>query len=356
MRLPAKLAAKVQKPLVVDGQRLDPNLQLLFWAQRFAKHGGFETFGGPFGARREYRRIIHMLERGGWDEVTSLDRTIDTATRSVPVRIYTPPTSSNLRSAVIYFHGGGFVLGDLDTHDVFCRRICQDADTIVISVDYRLAPEHPFPAAIEDCMGVARRIQKDARAFGIDPERIALAGDSAGANLAAVTSTHVSGFCAQFLIYPAIDATLMTESKILFRRDFGLEQSTLDWFIFLYAGYENRRRADLSPYYASNLEDSPSTHIVVAGYDILRDEGIAFANRLREAGVSTSIRVFSSLAHGFIHFTQNAACDAAVTAIVQELRSRLEKKAPSHLRLVHTDTSSSRGVKRSGVQRRRVMG
>ncbi len=320
-RLPSSVARRVVRtPTVVDAQPLDPHLQLLFELQRRAGKGGFETLGGPSDARREYRRVVRLLERPEEPPALTHDRHIETSAGPVAVRVYKPRAKAG-QPCLVYLHGGGFVIGDLETHDGFCRRLCRDADTVVVAVNYRLAPEHRFPAAIEDAVAVTRWVrQEGARELRIDPERVAIAGDSAGGNLALNAAQEVPGLCFSMPIYPAADLGEQRDSMRLFGRGFGLEQSTVEWFLRLYAPEVDPHDPRVSPLRSERLDRCPPTHVVVAGFDVLRDEGLALADRLQTLGVKTTRRVMSSLSHGFIHFTRLPGPDAACDEISATLR------------------------------------
>lgn len=319
-RIPTPLARRLtaRKRSVVDGQTLDPHMQLLFGLD--PERGGFETLGSVDAARQQYQRVIDVLERDEEPPATTHDRRLP---GDIPVRIYEPRVAAP-RPAVIYFHGGGFVIGNLDTHDGLCRRIARGADATVIAVDYRLAPEHPFPAGPDDCVTATRWVIDNAESLGIDPKRIALAGDSAGGNLAAVVSQEVPAIHFQLLIYPGTDMSLDTESERLFAKGFGLDQSTVDWFFELYAAGTSPTHPRISPLRSTNLAKSPKTHIAVAGFDVLRDEGEALGRALRDAGVQCVVEKHSSLTHGFIHFTKLPGCDRGVARLVTILRRELK--------------------------------
>lgn len=319
-RLPVALASRIGSPRNVDGQSLDPHLKIALEVNK--KKGGFETLGGVHEARRAYRHIVSMLERPGPDVGSVSDRRIETDAGELPVRIY-EPRSERERPGIVYFHGGGHVIGDLETHDGLCRRFCHELEAVVVAVDYRLAPEAPFPAAVEDCVAATRWMLESASSLGVSPERIALVGDSAGGNLAAVVSQEVVGHAFQLLIYPATDFRKRTRSKALFAEGFGLDKSTMNWFYETYTNGASRDLPRVSPAAGPNIGKSPPTHIATAGFDVLRDEGRAYASLLEERGVRCTVENHSSLSHGFIHFTRFPGCDRAVGRIVEILRREL---------------------------------
>lgn len=319
--LPTAVVTRLAPASRVDGQELDPHLNLILTLQK--RRGGFETLGGARQAREEYQHLIDLLERPELPLTATSERVVATDEAAIPVRIYQPPTSAP-RPCVIYLHGGGHVIGDLRTHDRFCRRLCREVKATVIAVDYRLAPEHPFPAAVDDCSAVTRWVIDHADELGLDPARIALAGDSAGGNLAAVVSQTVGGLAFQLLIYPATEIGSATASKKLFGAGYGLDATTVAWFLRSYAAGVDLGDPRLSPATGKALAHSPPTHIATAGFDVLRDEGRAYARLLQDAGVPCTVENHSSLSHGFIHFTRLAAANTAVASLCEQLRAGLK--------------------------------
>lgn len=228
---------------------------------------------------------------------------------------------------MVYYHGGGFVLGDLDGHDTLCRRICRDAGLHVLSVDYRLAPEHPFPAAVEDAVAAYRWACEQAAALGAQPDRIAVGGDSAGGNLAAVVAQQavaagVPAPCAQVLIYPVLDRTVARPSLDLFCEGFLISRADIAWYQLQYTGSTVAQHDPAQhPLIADNLAGLPPALIVTAGFDPLRDEGEAYAAALAQAGVPVTLKRFDGLLHGFCSMATIApACDAALGEIIASLR------------------------------------
>lgn len=237
----------------------------------------------------------------------------------IPIRIYRPSSSSHL-PAIMYFHGGGWVLGNIETHDALCRRLAKESGSMVISVDYRLAPEHPFPAAFNDCYEATQYVANHAAEFGIDPERFALAGDSAGGNLAAAVTLkslndNMPTIHSQWLIYPVVEAKFDTASYQDFARDHGLTRSTMQFFWNQYAhSAKDRSNPYAAPMRAGTLKGLPFTQIITAEYDVLRDEGEQYAQRLKDAGVDVELVRFDGMLHGFIHFA--AAFDDGKRALM----------------------------------------
>jgi acetyl esterase len=221
----------------------------------------------------------------------------------IPLRYYDARTDREAGPLVVYFHGGGFVLGDLDSHHQICIDIATQVDVPVLSVDYRLAPENPFPAAPDDAEAATRWIASNwASALGIEVTSLVLAGDSAGANLAAVTSSALQRVpvdlpvLAQFLIYPTIGSNRLTDSKIQFAKGHFLSQAAIDWFNNCYDAPHGDVRFDLL---ASDLPQTPPTLLVTAGLDPLRDEGRSYASALIEVGVPVVYQEAVGNIHGF---------------------------------------------------------
>ncbi len=317
--LPPKAARRVTRSIRIDGQTLDPQLQLVLAVN---KHKGFDKLGGVAEARARYRHIATILDAPAKPPHVLENRTLSTDSGPVPVRIYQPSGAAN-RPAIVFFHGGGYTIGDLETHDGLCRRFCREVVATVVSVDYRLSPEHPFPAGVDDCAAVTRWVLANAESIGVDAARVALAGDSAGGNYAAIVSQEVPGIAFQLLIYPGTEARYRTRSRDRFGEGFGLDNSTVDWFFDSYALETPSDHPRISPAASPNLAASPTTHIAIAGFDVLRDEGREYADLLQKAGVECSLECHGTLGHGFVHLTRLPACNAAVASLVRALRRGL---------------------------------
>src|SRR4051812_6049769 len=246
----------------------------------------------------------------------------------IRARLYVPPGIPDPSPLLVYFHGGGYVCGDLDTHDSACRFLAAGAELRVLSVDYRLAPEHPFPAAVEDGLAALRFASDNAKSLGAGP--IAVGGDSAGGNLAAVVAQEARGEehapAVQLLIYPVTDWSRKAESYRLFREGFFLTEAEMDWYRAHYLPGDPGAARDprASPLLADDLTGVAPACVVVAGFDPLRDEGIAYARRLEEAGVPTALRVYWGLVHGFVNATAvGRSPAAAMREVVETLRKGL---------------------------------
>jgi len=318
------LAARSSSP-VVDGKRLDDKTRYILSLSALVGPPPPETVP-PAVARAEY------IKRGGavaparrrLARVTDID--IPGPAGAIRARVYVPFAKARALPALIYFHGGGWVLGGIETHDRLCRVIADDAASIVISVDYRLAPEHKFPAAVIDARAAFTWLVEHAAALGIDPARIAIGGDSAGGNLAAVTTlAAMAGQCPlpayQLLIYPVTDLACDTRSYEKFADGYFLTRSLMLWFRDHYLP-EPAAHADpqASPLRAELRRALPPALVVTAGFDPLLDEGYEYACKMRAAGTEVTYRCHETLIHGFANMTgaipaARSAVDEATTAL-----------------------------------------
>jgi len=235
----------------------------------------------------------------------------------VRCRLYRSGTTDNA-PLLIYYHGGGWVIGDLESHDDICRKLARDAKCSVVAVDYRLAPEHPAPASHEDCIAATKWIFANATSLGVDPNRIAIGGDSAGGNLAAVVSMHAGVKPVfQLLVYPATDMRLGQASHRENAQGYLLTADSMTWFIGHYLQGDEKKKLD--PLYSPLLSDeatlkkSPPTLVITAEYDPLRDEGEEYAARLNAVGVQASVVRFRGQIHAF--FGMSEVLDDAAAAI-----------------------------------------
>jgi acetyl esterase len=233
------------------------------------------------------------------------DRTIPGPGGELPVRIYTPDGAGPF-PLIVFFHGGGFVLCDLDSHDALARSLCNGVGAVVVSVDYRLAPEAKFPAAPEDCYAATRWAVENAEALGADARRVAVAGDSAGGNLAAVVALLAKerggpSLSHQLLIYPVTSSELTTPSYEENAEGYFLTGDMMRWFWHHYLEREEDGASPLaSPLRAEDLSALPAATVITAEFDPLRDEGEAYARRLEKAGVPTHLARYDGVIHGFV--------------------------------------------------------
>ena len=254
------------------------------------------------------------------------DLTIPGPLGAIPIRLYTPQHKSDL-PVLVFFQGGGWVVGNLDTADQFCRMIANAAGCIVVSVNYRHAPEHKFPAAMEDAYAGTRWASQDARTFGGDPARLAVGGTSAGGNLAAVVALAARDrgappLCYQLLIVPVIDHNFDTPSYRDNAEGYGLAADGMRWYWRHYLSSDaDGRHPYASPLRAPSLGGLPPAFVATAEFDPLRDEGEAYAARLRHEGVMTTHKRYGGMVHGFLGPEANAD-------MAQALRHAFQHKVP----------------------------
>src|SRR5712671_4021544 len=296
---------------------LDPDAEILLEMVRAANRPAFETIGAAE-ARLLFNAGRKVLAPDPMPVAETRDLTIPGPGGPIPARLYRATATGNLPVRV-FFHGGGWVVGDIETHDTVCRHLANRAECAVVSVDYRLAPEHKFPAAVEDSYAAALWVADNAAALGVDPARLAVGGDSAGGNLAAAVSLMARDagaprICYQLLIYPATDAAMRHDSIARFAEGYVLTRSTMRWFYDQYLRIpEDAADWRVSPLLASDLAGLPPAFVLTAGYDPLCDEGDAYAARLAAAGVPVTHRRFPGQVHGFV--TNGRVIRAAETAL-----------------------------------------
>jgi acetyl esterase len=300
--------------------QLDPQARAVL--ERAARAGvpSFAQLGAAL-ARAIYRETRGVLASPPPAVARIEDRHAPGPASDIPLRCYRPlgVSDTELLPALVYFHGGGWTLGDLETHDVVCREFANRARCAVVAVDYRLAPEHKFPAAVDDAVAATRWIASTARHLGVDERRIAVGGDSAGGNLAAVVALTLRDdggppLAMQALIYPATDLAADTPSHKRLAEGYLLTRESILWFTGNYV----RSPADVtdwraSPLKARDLSRLPPAYVVTAGFDPLYDEGHAYAAALQAAGVETTYECFEGMVHGFV--TMSGVIAAAHHAI-----------------------------------------
>ncbi len=312
-RVASALPVSIQRalsggPVVREGSELEPELALMI------KVGG-RTLSPQNMTLERYRAEQSKSARiaGGKPLAvgTVRDLTVNGAEGPLRARHYAPVVgldSSRPRPLLVYFHGGGFVFGDLDTHDAPCRYLCRYSGVHVLAIDYRLAPEHRFPAAPLDAFEAFSWAKKNAASLGADPDRVGVGGDSAGGNLAAVVSLmareagEVLPAC-QLLIYPPVDRRPPWRSIDSFGEGFMLTKASIDWFDEQYGMRDTDGNPDWrrNPLVASSHAGLPPAYVVTAGFDPLRDEGEAYADALTRAGTPVNLRRFSEQLHGFVN-------------------------------------------------------
>lgn len=308
-RLPGRVQVllSLQRAVIVEGCRLDPQFQLIRSLRQWRGSIGLTTPGLDLAlARRRFTREATAFAGPKTPVRSTRDFTIPGPAGALAVRHYAP-AAADPQPVLVFYHGGGFVFGDVETHDEPCRVLCAFAGMHVLSVEYRLAPEHPFPAALDDSLAALRWASEHAAALGGDPRRVTVGGDSAGGNLAAVASRLMARAgaapAAQLLIYPATDATTPRPSHELFDKGYILTNADRHVFTRLYVEGSGTTSADdrVSPLLAPDLHALPPALVVTAGFDVLRDEGEAYAEALRAAGNVVRLRRAESLGHGFVN-------------------------------------------------------
>lgn len=285
----------------------------------------------PAEARAAYEAFCKMVDAQGLPIGRTEDRAIPGPVGDLTVRIYTPIAAGTAPlPGLVFYHGGGFVIGSLDTHDALCRQLANEAGVRVISVDYRLAPENKFPAAVEDAVAALTYIEKNAIEFDIDPNRLAVGGDSAGGNLAAVAALMARDAGAprlnhQLLIYPVTDALIDTPSRNEMAKGFFLDEPLMAWFAHHYGRMEDYEDYRASPMRAAAHHGLPPALIITAGHDPLRDEGKLYADKLQAAGVPVTYRDYPGQIHGFM--TMTGVIDegrAAIKSAAADLKKAFE--------------------------------
>ncbi len=274
--------------------------------------------------------LMLALSAAGWPltlaRVEDLTIPAPETTHQIPIRIYTPKLNQKL-PALVYFHGGGWQRGDIATHDSICRHFAKFAECIVISVEWRLAPEHPFPSGLEDCLAAYTWVTQNAAQYNIDTTRLAIGGDSAGGNMTAVTTQRLRYIdivkpVFQLLLYPALDLSCSTWSYTDFAEKFFLTTEHVKAYVDCYIN----AAADISdpmvsPLKQPDLSNLPRTHLITAGFDPLRGEGEAYVQRLKDAGINVSYKCYEGMIHAFLHMNHTVP---AVEDALQEISSILK--------------------------------
>jgi acetyl esterase len=301
---------------------LDPQANALLERVAQAGRPSLHTLA-PEEARRQYRETRLPLQPAPPEVATAEDRSIPGPHGTIGVRIYRPlgTRSGDVLPALVYFHGGGFTIGDLETHDVVCRSLANEARCAVVSVDYRMGPEHKFPKAVDDCVAATRWVAAEAKQLSIDADRIAVGGDSAGANLATVAALIARDhggpkLTFQLLIYPTTTLQHNTASTAELGQGYVLTLDVMHYFRDCYLnGPQDYTDWRASPLLAPDVSGLPPALIMTAGYDPLREEGKAYADRLTAAGVKVTYVCCTGMIHGFI--TMGKVLDAANKAIAE---------------------------------------
>ena len=305
---------------------LDPQVEYVLGLVAKSPYPEFHTVS-PEEAREIFEQTAPALNIRPENVYRSEDLWIDGIDGDIPIRIYTPhaPAAHEKFPILVFYHGGGFVIGSLDSYDSLCRALANRAECIVISVDYRLAPEQKFPAAVNDALGAYQWVSDHAHELDGDATRLAIAGDSAGGNVTAVTAIRIRDEgevvpLLQVLIYPVLDATPERFSHHEFAEGMLLTRSNILWFYDHYMNVlDDAQNPYLSPILTEDLSGLAPALIIVAGHDPLRDEGIEYAGRLKEAGVAVEFCNYEGMIHGFLSFAD--AIDQVMTGIEHVARA-----------------------------------
>lgn len=303
MQLPPTWIARLlgARRRVMRGEVLDPTVQLALslaeWTGRTAMHQLPVA-----AARAEFEKMVPIADLPPRPLLQVSDREIAGPGGPLTLRTYRPCPGTV--PALVFAHGGGFVLGSLSSHDRPLRELAHLSGCVIIAIDYRLAPEHPFPAALEDARAALSWVQSNATLLGVDPDRIALGGDSAGGNLTAAVCHELRRLrqplpVAQLLIYPAVDLHNLSPSRLEYQRGYFLDKALIDWFVAAYA-QQGVTTADprLSPLLYGDFSGQPPALLLTAGFDPLQDEGVAYVTKLRDAGCAVEHLHFPNQIHG----------------------------------------------------------
>ncbi|MGW7686499.1 alpha/beta hydrolase [Kribbella sp. NPDC054772] len=312
-------------PVQIDGNLLDPDLQLLLRVENLLPH---TTKTDATAARTHFRNLCKLIPGKPVELQRVTELTVRGADGQLGARLYVPRDEG--RGLLVFFHGGGWVVGDLDTHDALCRAIAADAGIRVLSVDYRLAPEAPAPTAAEDAIAAFTWAVQHAEDLGADPSLVAVGGDSAGGNLAAVVTQQcvwrgLPAPAIQVLLYPALDLVARRPSRDLFSEGFILTEADIIWYRDHYTPDPTLRPDPIvSPIRAADLTGLPPTYLTSAGFDPLRDEARDYAEALTSAGNALTYIPHPSLTHGYASLrTVPGATQQAHTHLTNYLKSTL---------------------------------
>jgi acetyl esterase len=277
----------------------------------------------------EFRRGFESEAAEAWSDVDEVAEITDVDLDGVPARVYRPAADEVLPT-VVYVHGGGWVVGSVQSYDASCRALAARTPAVVVSVDYRLAPEHPFPAAVDDAWKAMQWVAEHAAELGADPQRLVVAGDSAGGNLAAVVALRARDagvpLALQVLIYPVIDADLDSSGYARLGQGLNLTRAKMAWYWSCYLGGADGANPDASPLRARDLAGVAPALVLTAEFDPLVDEGAAYARRLRESGVSTTLTQYDGQIHGFLRL--RAYCGEQVDQAIAEIASAVRATTP----------------------------
>ena len=323
----AALAFLAGHRISMGGRTMDPKAQLV---GEFAKSIRVPGVYPPLPElRQQLRTMVTLMDEPAPDLARIEDVKIAGPAGVIPARVYDPAAGGSPRPALVYVHGGGWVQGDLETHHGLCARIAQRAGIIVVAIDYRLAPEAKFPAAVEDCLAAYRWVREHGRELGVDQARVAIGGDSAGGNLSAVVCqlAKAGGLplpACQVLIYPATDFSWSTPSHHELENGHIIPHERIVWYAQQYLhGEADKKDPRVSPI-LGDLRGQPPALVITAGFDPLRDEGHEYAEALKKAGVDVAYHEYPGQIHAFVSLTKAIPQGMACTLEIGDyLRQRL---------------------------------
>jgi acetyl esterase len=317
------------RSITVDGNTLDPTLRVMLATQKLGGQDRLAVGDDPLIARQRLRAVTGILNRNSVTVGGVTTVSIPGPAGPIPARHYRPD-SDRRAPLMVFYHGGGWVIGDPDTHDGLCRLICSGAGIHVLSVHYRLAPEHPAPAGVDDAYAAFQWALQHSGELGAEPGRVLVGGDSAGGNISAVVAQRGRDDGAapvlQLLLYPATDMRGGTRSRALFAEGYLLTRKDMDFFEHHYLSRSDLDASNprISPVLADDLSGLAPAIVVTAGFDPLRDEGEQYAAAMRDAGTIVDLRRFGSLTHGFANLSSlGGGSRIAVAEIVSALRAHL---------------------------------
>ncbi len=338
---PVKRTMLGRRSITLDGNTLDTTLHLMLTGQQALGLDGLVSDDDVVAARQQLELLSASFKKH-IPVARVRDLAVDGAVGPLRARHYR--TDAPAAPLLVFYHGGGHVIGSIETHDDLCREICRSGDVHVLSVDYRLAPEHKAPAGADDAFAAYLWALEHAAELGADPRRVAVGGDSAGGNLSAVVSLRARDEKApapalQLLFYPVTDHCAQTRSRTLFASGFFLTQRDMDWFTAQFLDDAPVERTDprVSPLLAEDLSGLAPALVVTAGFDPLRDEGRQYADALRAAGTPVDYRQYGSLVHGFANFFPLGGASATATAdTISAMRAHLTRVRLTHTRRAGT--------------------
>lgn len=307
---------------------VDPQVQALLDALAAAPGPALHELS-PTDARAVYAAMAQDRQGRGDDVASTQDLVAPRPDGDLALRVYRPEGAATGAPVCAFFHGGGWVIGSIDSHDALCTALAARSGVVVVSVDYRLSPETPYPGPLDDCLAATRWIADHADELGVDAARMAVAGDSAGGNLAAAVALRARdeggpSLAFQLLVYPVVDHSFSQASYVDNAEGYFLTAAGMRWFSAHYLGGTDPTDGFAAPLHAADLSGLPSAHVVTAEYDPLRDEGEAYAERLRAAGVDVTTERYDGVIHGFVSMFAvvdrgNEAVDDAAAALASGL-------------------------------------